>query len=104
MFPASIVGVLGNPNYLILPKVMNVVAACAVLGLLALRWLPLASKERAEADANMRLKTEALNQEAEATAQARAVAGEARRHVVNVQEPAVGSLSDESAALRRTGK
>ncbi len=42
LFPASVVGVLGNPNYLILPKVMNVVAASAVFGLLVLRWLPLA--------------------------------------------------------------
>jgi PAS domain S-box-containing protein len=65
LFPASIVGVLGNPTYLILPKVMNVVAACAVLGLLVLRWLPLASKERTEADADIQVKTEALNQEAE---------------------------------------
>lgn len=65
LLPASIVGVLGNPNYLIIPKVMNVVAACAVLGLLALRWLPLASKERAEADTDIRLKGAALNQEAE---------------------------------------
>jgi diguanylate cyclase (GGDEF)-like protein/PAS domain S-box-containing protein len=65
LFPASIVGMLGNPNYLIIPKVMNVVAACAVLGLLALRWLPLASKERAEADADIRLKGAALSKEAE---------------------------------------
>ena len=65
LFPAAIVGVLGNPSYLILPKVMNVVAACAVLGLLVLRWLPQASKERADADADMQEKTEALNQEAE---------------------------------------
>jgi diguanylate cyclase (GGDEF)-like protein/PAS domain S-box-containing protein len=65
LFPASIVGVLGNPNFLIIPKVMNVVAACAVLGLLALRWLPLASQERAEADTDIRLKGAALNQEAE---------------------------------------
>jgi diguanylate cyclase (GGDEF)-like protein/PAS domain S-box-containing protein len=64
LFPASIVGVLGNPAYLILPKVMNIVAACAVFGLLMLRWLPLASKERADADADMHETTEALNQEA----------------------------------------
>ncbi|MGY4435097.1 hypothetical protein ACVWWO_007574 [Bradyrhizobium sp. F1.13.1] len=61
LFPAAIVEVLSNPGYLILPKVMNVIAACAVLGLLVLRWLPRASKERAEADADIRLKTEALN-------------------------------------------
>jgi len=65
LFPAAIVGVLGNPSYLILPKVMNAVAACSVLGLLVLRWLPQASKERADADADLREKTGALNQEAE---------------------------------------
>src|ERR1700687_4455709 len=65
LFPAAIVGVLDNPSYLILPKVMNVIAACAVLGLLVLRWLPQASKERAEADAEIQVKTEALNQETE---------------------------------------
>jgi len=65
LFPASIVGVLGNPSYLILPKVINVVAACAVLGLLLLRWLPLASKERSEADTNIRIRSEAFTQEAE---------------------------------------
>ena len=65
LFPASIVGVLGNPTYLILPKVMNVIAAGAVLGLLVLRWLPLASKERSRADADIRFTSEALTQEAE---------------------------------------
>ena len=65
LFPAAIVGVLGTPSYLILPKVMNVAAACAVLGLLVLRWLPQASRERAEADADIQLTTEALNQETE---------------------------------------
>lgn len=65
LFPAAIVGVLGNPNYLIIPKLLNVVAACAVLGLLVLRWLPLASKERADAEDDLRLKETALSQEAE---------------------------------------
>jgi diguanylate cyclase (GGDEF)-like protein/PAS domain S-box-containing protein len=65
LFPAAIVGVLGNPAYLILPKVMNVVAACAVFGLLMLRWLPAASKERADAAADVHETTAALNQEAE---------------------------------------
>jgi PAS domain S-box-containing protein len=65
LLPAAIVGVLGNPTYLIVPKVMNVVAASAVLGLLVLRWLPQASKERADADADVHEKTEALNREAE---------------------------------------
>jgi diguanylate cyclase (GGDEF)-like protein/PAS domain S-box-containing protein len=65
LFAVAIVGILGNPSYLIIPKVMNVVAACAVFGLLVLRWLPLASKERAEADADIHIKTQALNQEIE---------------------------------------
>jgi PAS domain S-box-containing protein len=65
LFPAAVVGVLGNPSYLLVPKVMNVVAASAVLGLLVLRWLPQASKERAAADADVHEKTEALNREAE---------------------------------------
>lgn len=65
LFPAAIVGVLGNPNYLIIPKVLNVIAACAVLGLLVLRWLPLASKERTDAEDSIRLKETALSQEAE---------------------------------------
>jgi diguanylate cyclase (GGDEF)-like protein len=55
--------VLGSPTYLILPKVMNVVAASAVLGLLILRWLPFALKERADADAHMKQKENALKQE-----------------------------------------
>jgi diguanylate cyclase (GGDEF)-like protein/PAS domain S-box-containing protein len=65
LFSASVVSVLGNPTYLILPKIMNVGAACAVLGLLVLKWLPLASKERSDADADIRVASKALFQEAE---------------------------------------
>lgn len=65
LFPAAIVGVLGNPTYLIIPKVLNVIAACAVLGLLVLRWLPLASKERTDAEDSIHLKEAALSQETE---------------------------------------
>ncbi|QPF83806.1 EAL domain-containing protein [Bradyrhizobium genosp. L] len=65
MLPASLGELLGNPAYLIMPKALNVVAACAVLGLLVLRWLPLASKERHDADEDMQLKAKALNQETE---------------------------------------
>lgn len=63
LFPAAIVGVLGNPNYLILPKVLNVFAACAVLVLLVYRWLPLASREKLEADEQMCVQAEALSRE-----------------------------------------
>jgi diguanylate cyclase (GGDEF)-like protein len=63
LLPPSFGQVLGSPTYLILPKVMNVVAASAVLGLLILRWLPFALKERADADAHMKQKDDALKQE-----------------------------------------
>lgn len=42
LFSASIVPVLGKPGFLIIPKLMNVIAASVVLGLLLLRrcrWL-----------------------------------------------------------------
>jgi diguanylate cyclase (GGDEF)-like protein len=45
LFPATLVAVLANPYLLILPKVLNVVAGCVVLGLLLLRWLPSAVTE-----------------------------------------------------------
>jgi diguanylate cyclase (GGDEF)-like protein/PAS domain S-box-containing protein len=64
-FSATISEILGHPTYLLLPKVMNVFAACAVLLLLVLRWLPMASKERAKADSEIRSATEALSKEAE---------------------------------------
>ncbi|WGS21745.1 EAL domain-containing protein [Bradyrhizobium sp. ISRA463] len=63
LLPSSLVSVLGNPSYLIIPKVLNVIAALAVLGLLVFRWLPLAAKERAKADADFRLQADALSQE-----------------------------------------
>ena len=46
IFPASIGAVLGNPALLIIPKVINVVAACLVLWLLLIGWLPKAVQER----------------------------------------------------------
>jgi len=65
LFPGEIVGVLGNANFLILPKLMNVVAACVVLGVLLLRWLPAALRERSDADANIRQTSDELHQETE---------------------------------------
>lgn len=65
LFPGAIVGVLGKPGLLIIPKLVNVVAACVVLGLLLLRWLPMAMRERAKADSEVREKSNALNQEME---------------------------------------
>jgi signal transduction histidine kinase len=40
IFPIAVVGILGNPVLLIVPKIINVIAGCVVLGLLLLRWLP----------------------------------------------------------------
>jgi diguanylate cyclase (GGDEF)-like protein len=60
-FPPAMVSVLGNPTHLILPKIMNVFAAAAVFGLLLLRWLPSAYKERSDADAMVHQKVQALN-------------------------------------------
>jgi diguanylate cyclase (GGDEF)-like protein/PAS domain S-box-containing protein len=49
LFPGSIAGVLGNPSLLIIPKAINVFAACAVFALLLLRWLPRTMRERSDA-------------------------------------------------------
>src|SRR2546421_1682548 len=65
LFPGAIVGVLGNPCLLIIPKLINVAAACVVLGLLLMRWLPAALQERASAYDNIHQKSKALVQESE---------------------------------------
>jgi len=44
--------VLSNPTLLILPKVLNVIAGCVVLGLLLLRWLPSAITEHEVSEQN----------------------------------------------------
>jgi diguanylate cyclase (GGDEF)-like protein len=46
LFPHDVVTVLGQPLLLIVPKILNVLAGCVVLGLLLLRWLPMATNER----------------------------------------------------------
>ncbi|MCK1513909.1 EAL domain-containing protein [Bradyrhizobium sp. 190] len=65
LFSVSIVEVLGDPRLLIIPKIVNVTAACAVLVLIAFRWLPLASRERQEAEAELKQATDALSKESE---------------------------------------
>ncbi len=42
--------VLGRPDFLIVPKFFNILSGCIVLGLLLLRWLPLAIRERVGSD------------------------------------------------------
>ena len=46
LFPHDVLTVLGQPLLLIVPKILNVLAGCVVLGLLLLRWLPMAINER----------------------------------------------------------
>jgi diguanylate cyclase (GGDEF)-like protein len=46
IFPHHLVALLGQPTLLILPKLLNILSGCVVLGLLLLRWLPLAIRER----------------------------------------------------------
>ena len=50
MFPAAIAVILGTPAHLILPKLTNVASGCVVLGVLLLRWLPKAVRERSVAE------------------------------------------------------
>ena len=50
VLPAALARHLGNPHYLILPKLLNIVAGCVVLCLLLWRWLPAAIRERTDAE------------------------------------------------------
>ncbi len=50
IFPAAVTDLLGAPALLIVPKIINVAAGCVVLGLLLLRWLPSAVREREDSD------------------------------------------------------
>jgi len=52
LFSPSLAPILGNPVLLIIPKLINVAAGCAVLGLLLLRWLPSAIKEHGVSEHN----------------------------------------------------
>jgi diguanylate cyclase (GGDEF)-like protein len=46
LFPHVVVTVLGQSMFLIVPKILNILAGCVVLGLLLMRWLPMAVSER----------------------------------------------------------
>jgi diguanylate cyclase (GGDEF)-like protein len=50
LFSHDMAALLGQPILLIVPKLLNVFAGCVVLGLLLLRWLPLAVRERGLAE------------------------------------------------------
>lgn len=51
---------LDHTYFLIIPKLVNIAAACAVIILLLRRWLPMAQRERRQADEEMRQTSEAL--------------------------------------------
>jgi diguanylate cyclase (GGDEF)-like protein len=48
--PAAFAESLGNPEFVFVPKVVNVAAGCFVLGILLWRWLPKAVAERRLSD------------------------------------------------------
>jgi hypothetical protein len=60
LFSPSIVPLLGKPALLIIPKLMNVIAACTVLWLLLFRWRPMAFREGAKLEAELHHKPSAL--------------------------------------------
>jgi diguanylate cyclase (GGDEF)-like protein len=52
LFPAGFAHSLGNPALLVMPKLLNILSGCLVLGLLLMRWLPQAVTERGQSDQN----------------------------------------------------
>jgi diguanylate cyclase (GGDEF)-like protein len=52
LFPVGIAQSLGNPALLVMPKLLNILSGCLVLGLLLMRWLPQAVTERGRSDRN----------------------------------------------------
>lgn len=64
-FSPAIGDVLGDPRLLIVPKIINVIAASIVLSLMVLRWLPGDLRRRQEAELEMRETSNALRHESE---------------------------------------
>ncbi|HZL39208.1 MAG TPA: GGDEF domain-containing protein [Pseudolabrys sp.] len=52
LFPTGFAHGLGNPALLVMPKLLNILSGCLVLGLLLMRWLPQAVTERGRSDQN----------------------------------------------------
>lgn len=50
LFPKAVAETLGNPWLVILPKLINIAAGGLVLGLLLMRWLPSAVRERSRSE------------------------------------------------------
>jgi len=64
-FSSAIADILGDPRFLILPKVINVIAASSVLGLMVLRWLPNALAKHEQAEQTIEQTSAALRHEEE---------------------------------------
>jgi diguanylate cyclase (GGDEF)-like protein/PAS domain S-box-containing protein len=64
-FASGIADVLGDPRLLIIPKIINVIAASIVLWLMALTWLPKDIRRRQEAEREIHETSEALRHETE---------------------------------------
>lgn len=62
----NIITFLDHPYFILLPKLVNISAACVVIVLLLRRWLPMAQWERTRADDKIRQTTEALVKSSEA--------------------------------------
>jgi diguanylate cyclase (GGDEF)-like protein len=54
LLPAKFAVILGDPLLLIVPKLTNIAAGCIVLGVLLLRWLPTAVRERVKSEQDAR--------------------------------------------------
>ncbi|MFG1359257.1 putative bifunctional diguanylate cyclase/phosphodiesterase [Xanthobacter pseudotagetidis] len=65
VFPEAVETALARPELLILPKILNVLAAILVLVILLWRWLPLAATERSEALRTMSAQSAQIRREAE---------------------------------------
>jgi diguanylate cyclase (GGDEF)-like protein/PAS domain S-box-containing protein len=62
-FSPALADVLGEPRLLIIPKIINVIAASFVLGLMVLRWLPDEMTKRQQAMLEMQETSDALRHE-----------------------------------------
>lgn len=62
----SIATFLDHPYFIVIPKIVNIGAACVVIVLLLRRWLPMAQWERIRADNEIRQTSEALVRASEA--------------------------------------
>lgn len=65
VFPSSFIDAMGSPHLLIIPKIINVLAALTVLGVLLLKWLPAMMRDRKSSEESSKLTSDALARETE---------------------------------------